>query len=178
MRIRNVMLSLFVVSALAFVGCEKDEDEDGVGSENVNGTDQEFTVTASMSNQAEIELGQLAATRGNHPAVKSYGQMMVTDHTMVGAELDSIAASLNLSTPDTLDAKHKQLKQTLSTVSGRTFDSIYIASQIEDHQFAIHVFEQERTYGANTRLRNFAAKHLPHLQMHLQKADSIKNVIR
>jgi putative membrane protein len=163
-------------SAVFLASCDKEDDTENGNA--VNGTDQEFTVTASIGNQAEIELGQLAATKATNPGVKAYGQMMVTEHTAAGAELDSIAGSLNLSTPDTLDLEHKVLKAALTALSGKAFDSTYIASQVKDHQKSIMVFEQEATYGANARLKNFATKHLPHLRMHLQKADSLRNVLK
>jgi putative membrane protein len=163
-------------SAFFFVGCDKDEEtEDG---NSVNSTDQQFTLMAGMGNYAEIDLGQLAATKATDQRVRAYGQSMVIEHTPVGVELDSIAASLNLTAPDSLDAEHKTLRQTLSTLTGRAFDSTYIASQVNDHQKMIQLFEQEASSGANTRLKNFATKHLPHLRSHLQRADSIRTVIR
>jgi putative membrane protein len=103
---------------------------------------------------------------------------MVVEHTPVGPELDSIAASVNLSTPDTLDAEHKVLKQTLTGLSGKAFDTTYMSSQVKDHQKMISLFENEVASGANTRLKDFANRHLPHLRVHLQRADSIRNVIR
>jgi putative membrane protein len=177
MKIRHFLLGVLMSSAMFFASCEKDEE---TGNETtVNNSDKEFTFTAGMGNYAEVNLGQLAATKATNAAVKAYGQMMVADHTPVGVELDSIAASLNLTAPDSLDAEHVALRQTLSGLSGRAFDSTYIASQVKDHQRMISVFEQEVSAGANTKLKNFASSHLPHLRLHLQKADSIRtNVIR
>lgn len=177
MRMRNLVLGMCMSSVVLFAACDK-EDDDTDNGKSVNTTDQQFTMMASMGNQAEIETGQLAATKGTNALVKAYGQQMVMDHTPVAPELDSIASSLGLSSPDTLDAEHKALKQTLTTLTGKAFDTTYISSQVRDHQKMIALFEQETASGQNTRLKNFAAKHLPHLRMHLAKADSIRNVIK
>ena len=43
--------------------------------------DQKFMENAIEGNLAEIQMGQLAQQKGQSEDVKSYGQMLVTDHT-------------------------------------------------------------------------------------------------
>jgi putative membrane protein len=125
-----------------FRACDKDDENTNNGN-SVNATDQQFTMMANMGNQPEMELGQLAATKAANASVKTYGMLLVVEHTPVGPELDSIAGLVNLSTPDTLDAEHKVLQQTLTGLSGKAFDTTYLSSQVRDPQKIISLFENE-----------------------------------
>src|SRR3954468_4619965 len=46
-----------------------------------------FVREASASGMAEVSLGKLGADKGQSPAVKQFGQQMVTDHTKANAQL-------------------------------------------------------------------------------------------
>jgi len=157
------------LAAFAFAGCDKDDDDNN----DINGTDRDFAMRAAMGNYAEIDAGQAAATKASDGEIKAFGQMMVTDHSGAGAELKSIASSLGLYAPDSLDAEHVALKAQLNGLSGRAFDSVYIHAQVKDHQKTIALFEQESRDGDHSQLVNFANKTLPHLREHLDKANSL-----
>jgi putative membrane protein len=98
----------------------------------------------------------------------------VTDHTNAGNQLKALASQQGLQAKDSLDAEHVRLADTLERVSGRTFDSVYINSQVRDHQKAISIFENESKNGQNANLKQFANNLLPALQMHLDHADSLR----
>ena len=163
------ILSLMAMAVL--LGCDKDDDDDN----NVTGVDREFTMRAAMGNYAEIDAGKTAAAKAIDAGIREFGQMMVTDHGNAGSELKSIAGRLGLYAPDSLDAEHVALKNQLSTLTGREFDSVYIHAQVKDHQKTIALFEQESDNGNNDELVAFANKTLPHLRHHLHKADSLAN---
>jgi putative membrane protein len=158
-------------AAVIFWSCDKNDDNNN-NNTDINNTDRNFTLQASMSNFAEVDAGQAAASKGS-TAVAAFGQMMVTDHTMAQAMLDSIASSYTLAAPDSLDAEHAALKTQLAALTGRSFDSVYIHSQVNDHQKAIDLFNDEVSNGHNYQLTNYASSLLPKLQMHLQMADSV-----
>ncbi|MBO9657272.1 MAG: DUF4142 domain-containing protein [Chitinophagaceae bacterium] len=165
-----------LIIAFAVLGimssCDKDDDDDNNG---VTSQDREFTMRASMANFAETDAGQLAANKATNTGIKEFGAHMVADHTTANQELKTLANQLGLHAPDSLDAEHQQLKTKLMSLSGRAFDSVYIHSQLKDHNMAISLFENQANTGNNSRLREYANKQLPHLRMHLQKADSLVN---
>jgi len=97
---------------------------------------------------------------------------------MAGSKLKPIASGLGLYAPDSLDAKHVALKGQLSLLSGRAFDSVYIHSQVEDHQAAIDLFEDQVADGKQQDLKNFANETLPNLRMHKAHADSLANLYK
>jgi len=156
--------------ALILWSCDKNDDNNN--NTDINNTDRNFVLQASMANTAEIGAGHLASTKGS-ASIASYGQMMVMDHTQAKATLDSIATIYSLSAPDSLDAEHVALIAQLATLTGRDFDSVYIHSQVTDHQKAIQLFNDEVSNGHNYQLTNYASLLLPKLQMHLENADSV-----
>ncbi len=91
----------------AAVACDDDDDNN---VDNVNDFDRQFVNDATIANMGEIELGALAVERGENESVKDFGQQMQTEHQDALNELETIAESNDLDTPNDLDAKHQQLK--------------------------------------------------------------------
>jgi putative membrane protein len=129
--------------------------------------DQTFFNLASQANLAEISAGQLAETKGN-AKVKSLGKQMVTDHTTAQNELVALAKKEAVTIPMSPDADHKQALSDLNKLSGKSFDSAYISSQLADHKTAVALFSEESVNGSDTGAKAFATKYLPKLKMHLQ----------
>ena len=175
MKIASKTLLLCLSASLLLVACDKDDNNNS--TDNLNQQDRTFISQTSLSNTAEVNAGGLADTTANDPMVKTYGQQMVSDHTTAQTELKTLGTNVGVSTPDSVDAQHAALMHTLMTLSGRAFDSVYIMNQIADHQTVIDRFEEEVNSGNKTEVINYASKYLPTLQMHLQMADSIANVM-
>lgn len=159
------------------LSCCSDDDNDDYGN-FVSQNDRDFVMKAAMSNRAEISAGELAATKARDVSVKSFGSMMVMHHGEAREQLRQLASDLSLYAPDSLDAEHVALAQQLQTLEGRSFDSMYIHSQVKDHQVAIALFESEASSGNNERIRTWAAGMLPRLKMHLHQSDSLANGYR
>lgn len=163
------ILVIGLLASVTMVACSDDDDDNN----NLNDTDRNFVTMASISNNGEIQAGQLAASKATDASVKAFGQKMVADHTTAASELKAITGNLGLNVSDTLDAEHKALKAQLESLSGRSFDSVYIHSQTDDHTSAITLFQNEASNGSNNQLKTFAGTKIPVLQMHKQMADTI-----
>lgn len=169
MKLRSILL--LAAFPLTFACCSDDNDDD---MDNfVNQQDKDFTLKASMGNTAEIAAGQMASTKAMDTAIQSFGKMMVMHHQMAQDQLQQMAGSLNLYAPDSVDAAHAALAAQLQTLSGRAFDSVYINSQVKDHQATIQLFDMQKNDGNNGQLVNYASSLLPQLHMHLDKANTI-----
>lgn len=139
----------------------------------VSETDREFVMKVAMTNTAEVQAGQLAITKGGSDAVKKYGDMMVRDHTDAQNRIKGLASSLSLSAPDSVDAKHKTLKEKLSNLSGVAFDKEFKNAMVEGHKEAITLFEKQAGSGTNGQLRIYATENLPKLKAHLDEAQKL-----
>ncbi len=127
---------------------------------------------------AEVQEGQLAASKAARAAVKQFGQQMVTDHTPVNQQLAQLAQSKGVTPPADLDPAHQQILTRLQRERGSTFDRDYMRNQIADHQAAVALFQRESQEGTDPDLKNFATQTLPTLQSHLQEAQKLVAPVR
>ena len=80
-----------------------------------NAQDLAFVQLATASGLAEFTEGQIAISKSLNPAVRDFGQQMVTDHTAAGNQLSEIAAQeqipvlIGLETPEQQDIVTLQL---------------------------------------------------------------------
>jgi putative membrane protein len=161
-----------IVALFGVFAC--DNDDDNYVNRDLEDADVMFVEKAALSNMAEIALGNLAASKGSDSVVRAYGQMMVTEHNLSLSELQQISENyMNVDWPESLDSAHLQMKQQLFSLGGLQFDSMYIRSQVNDHQAALTLFETQSASGNNQLLKNYAGKYVPHIQQHLDQADSI-----
>lgn len=176
--IRSRSLYVLVLSmSLSFSSCKDDDDDENTNQPATTNVDRDFMVNVALGNLAEIELGQIAATRGTLDTVKAYGRMMVADHTVAHNELKTLANNEQVTLPTTMDTMHLALKLKLETLSGRQFDSVYVNSQVMDHTKTKAIFETEINAGKDPEVKAYANKNLPHINMHLQAANYIKPLV-
>lgn len=159
---KKTILSLVIVSALCSFHLRYKAE-----------TDKLFMVTATQNNLAEIDVARLALTQSASDSIKAFAQMMIDDHTAAQTELASLAQQKGVTLPDSTDATHRTFKQRLMLVSGNSFDSAYIQSQVKDHEQTIALFQAEVTNGTDVQVKDYANKLLPKLQMHLQHAQNL-----
>ena len=159
------------IGTVLFCACKKDNNN------SLNSTDQNFMTQVAIGNNAEIQAGQLAATKSSNSAVQAFGQMMVMEHGQAQTDLKTLGSKVGRTISDTVDATHKQLMTTLSNLSGDNFDTAYINSQIRDHQNTLNVFQTEINSGNQSDVKAYASKYLSHIQEHLRMADSVSLLI-
>ena len=109
--------------------------------------DSSFIKNAAEGGMSEVELGQLAQQKATNPAVKDFGAMMVTDHTAANEKLKTVAASKQVTLPDSPSLMQKASKKKLDMMSGDSFDKSYVKGMIEDHKADIKEFQKEATDG-------------------------------
>lgn len=134
-------------------------------------SDNSFVRKAAEANYAEIQLGKLAQDKGTNPAVKNFGQRMVTDHTKAYDELKPIASKDNITMPDRMNVKDQALYDRLSKVSGTQFDREYMRNMVKDHESDVAEFQRESTKAKEQNVRTYASNTLPVLQEHLRLAE-------
>jgi putative membrane protein len=136
--------------------------------------DRAFVLEAGPGGLAEVELGKLAAQKGQSADVKRFGQRMVSDHSKANAELKKLAASKGITLPAEMNAEQKAERDKLAKLSGPEFDREYMALMVEDHDKDVAAFEEEAKDGSDPDIKSFAAKTLPTLQEHQRMSKEIK----
>jgi putative membrane protein len=136
-----------------------------------------FANEAAIAGMAEVELGKMAMQQGTNARVKSFGTMMVTDHTKAGDELKAIAKAKGMTLPTMLDPMHQATRDKLAKLSGAEFDRAYMDAMVMGHQTVASKMMMEAKTGTDPELKAFAAKSLPTVQTHLKMAQEIQKEV-
>jgi putative membrane protein len=144
----------------------------------ISGDDAKFAVEAANGGMAEVELGTLAQQKATNPDVKNFGAMMVTDHSKANAEMKQLAASKNITLPDSINNDEKKIKMDLMGKSGADFDKAYVKAMVDDHKEDIKAFEEAAKKVKYPEMQAFITKTLPVLKMHLASIEKIQNSMK
>jgi putative membrane protein len=140
----------------------------------LSSADREFMSEAATGGLAEVELGRLAAQKGQSADVKRFGQRMVDDHSKANDELKQLAARKGITLPTDLKDEQKKDKDKLSNLSGAEFDKEYMKLMVDDHDKDVKAFQSEAKDGGDADVKAFASKTLPTLEEHQRMAREIK----
>jgi putative membrane protein len=134
-------------------------------------TDNEFLTDAIQGNLGEISVGELAQKNGNSDGVRSYGRMLVQDHSAANEKAMSLAKAHDLAPPTEPNDEAKQLHDKLAKLSGAAFDKEFTDEMVKDHKQAIAEFEAQASGSGD--VANFAKDTVPTLKKHLKTAQSL-----
>jgi putative membrane protein len=140
-------------------------------------TDQEFVISASNANMAEVELAKLAEAKTSNAEVRDFAKLMMADHQQALADLKPIAKHQNISLPAMLDARDQALKDRLDRLSGQAFDRAYMAAMVSDHRSDVAEFRTEADKASIAEVRHYASHTLPTLEDHLKLAREIDHSV-
>ena len=130
-------------------------------------TSKQFVKDAVESNLAEIKASELALTKSDNPAVKSFAQRMIDDHTKGNTQLEAVAARENIKVPDDSAITQRAELKMLQMKSGAGFDKSYLDQMKKDHDKAVKLFKDAASSGkVDADLKAFASKTLPTLEQH------------
>lgn len=115
--------------------------------------DKKFVETALKGGMSEVDLGQLAARAGKSADVKQFGQMMVKDHTRLGAKMKTVAGQIGVTPPSTQSADGLATKAKLEVLSGDSFDKAYISAMVKDHEEDLADFKKEEENGSSPAVK-------------------------
>ncbi|WP_373488565.1 DUF4142 domain-containing protein [Blastomonas sp.] len=131
-----------------------------------------YVARAAMSDLYEIQSGQLAVNKGNSDETRSFGRMMIADHSQSSRDMKTALGQAKMPTdpPTMLDAEHQAMLEKLNMTQGHAFDTEYMAQQMTAHRKALALHQSYSANGETTQLRAFAqkvaqvvAKHHDHL---------------
>jgi putative membrane protein len=136
-------------------------------------------------NQMEIDAGKLAQKQGATQAVKSYGQMLVKDHTQSDRDITAFAKKHGQTIPAekmTTDAEKKQMKDNmdamnrLKNMKGADFDREFLNTMATGHDTELAKIDTFVGEVKNTELATMLKDMKPVLQKHADQArDLSKN---
>jgi putative membrane protein len=138
--------------------------------------DKEFMMSAAHSDQNEIQLSKMALSKGVSAEAKALANQMITDHTKSTANLKPIAAKAGVTLPADMDAEHKALAPTMAKLTGKEFETKYMAQMVTDHQKTANTLAAHKTMTKNTALSGWITTTLPVVEQHLSMAHKDSNM--
>src|SRR5689334_4190084 len=145
----------------------------GFSTQALAKSDTAFLNEAIQINLAEISVGDLAQKNGGSDDVKSFGKMLVDDHTASNMKATSLAQSNGVTPPTEPKAADKQKHDELAKLSGADFDREFAKAMVKGHEEAISKFEAASK--GDDDIAKFAQETLPTLQKHLKTAQSLES---
>jgi putative membrane protein len=144
-------------------------------------TDEEsssFLVKAADGGMSEVQLGQLAQEKGTSARVKSFGAMMVHDHSAANDQVKALASQRNVTLPSVPGDKNQSTFNDLSKKTGKDFDKAYIDAMVKDHKEDIDEFQSASKNVKDNEVKSFVDNTLPKLNMHLDSAQAIQKKMK
>ena len=135
--------------------------------------DHAFIMKVSQGGMYEVEASKVANEKAREQNVIDVSLYEVHDHELVGAQLTSIASSLGISFPTTLNPMFQARLDRLKSLSGRAFDDAYIKEMEAIHAVDVQAFANEAKYGQNSALRAFAAETVIIVRRHIGALDAV-----
>ncbi|HEX4711896.1 DUF4142 domain-containing protein [Phenylobacterium sp.] len=133
-----------------------------------------FVSNASQGDMYEIQAAQIAEKRSKTPDVKTFARMMVKDHTALSNSMKPLATAAGQTPAAKLDNRRQGFIDNLNSASAANFDKTYIDQQVAGHEEALTLMQGYAQDGSNAGLKAGAAKAVPMVQMHLDKAKAIQ----
>lgn len=156
----------------------EEQNEQTFDNNDAREDDSEFLVAAAENDLMEIEIGKLAASKGTHAEVKSFGNMLVADHTKSANQMKPFAEKLGVALPTAITEKGRERYNKLNDQKpGKDFDQKFADMMVEDHEDAVKKMQKASENGNDPEVKAWAASMVPTLQAHLEHAKTLKDQV-
>lgn len=175
MRKIGLAAAILIVASSTSVLAQSAAESTGVNSlMGVPPKTEDFVTEAASSDMFEIESSKLAAERGD-PAIKTFAQQMITDHTKTSTELKQLVESgkVKANVPTAMTSNYQSMLDKLKGLQGDEFNKQYRSDQEDVHEDAVDLFKRYGEEGENADLKAWAAQTRPALEHHLQMATDL-----
>ena len=136
--------------------------------------DRKFIDAAAGAGMFEVQVGQLAVSKAEDPAVKAFASMLVDQHTAANNELVKLANAKGVELPAAPKHSLRRDIDKLGKKNGADFDRAFVREVgIAAHEQDIKLFEKARKDVKDADLRAFVEKTLPVLRDHLAAAGKL-----
>ena len=180
-RVTHVVAAGAVLVAAASLQAQSDRAADA----------RTFVEEMAKAGMAEVMLGRIAVQRASDAEVKSFAQRMIDEHAAANEELMLLGGQLNVSMPTAPGEADRAFAERLSSLRDGDFDREYMNALVQRHTEAAAKLkpraqpdDRGRPVGTSGRRQNeqalaqWAAKTLPAVQKHLERARELQQKVR
>jgi putative membrane protein len=142
-------------------------------------TDANIFAKLDAANSAEIDQGKLGSEKAKSAAVKKLAQMLITDHTAMRQKGADLAKRLNIAPQfpanDSSAAQAQRAMDMLNAASPATFDSVFLAVQVDGHQRTLDDLNGLQAMATNDSLKSLIGGAMPTVRHHLDDARALQS---
>jgi predicted outer membrane protein len=136
--------------------------------------DRQFISRAANLSEAEMEAGRLAFEKGNSPAIKEFGQRLVSEYEKLNQAVQELAKSNAVQVePHPSKAQWQQELQRLGTLQAQGFDREFMKWQLQVHLALVKLYQTEASQSPETDLAKFAITSLTRIQRIFDQAKKL-----
>jgi putative membrane protein len=153
----------------------------GLGSAQAAGpTDPQIAAIVVTANQVDIDAGKLALSKAKSPEVKTFAQLMITDHSGVNKAATELVQKLHVTpesnpTSQSLQKGGDENLAALKKLSGSAFDRAYVDHEVVYHQAVLDAVDTTLIPSAqNAELKALLVKVRPAFVAHLEHAKHLQ----
>lgn len=170
--IQIAMMAAALAGLLCLPAVAQSSSSNGKTSK-LTASERQFLKEAAEGGKQEVELGKIAQTNAQSPAVKEFGERMVNDHSKANEQLEDVASKEGVTLPQQPNAMQRAQIEALSKLKGEAFDHAYMKDMVKDHTKDVSEFRHASKNATNPAVREFATQTLPVLESHLNEAKKI-----
>ncbi len=112
--------------------------------------------------------------RGTDKELKAHAKMMIADHKKMGAQVATLIASKNLTTPpvDTVGVV------TINDLKGKEWDKAWVDKMVKDHQELLDKLKQSENEVMDSSLKKIVVGAQPVVKGHLDMAKKMQDKMK
>lgn len=143
-------------------------------------TDAQIASIVVTANQVDVDAGALVASKTNNAEVKSFAELMVTDHNAVNRAATELVTKLKVTPEDnptsqSLKAGGEKNLAALKALDGAALDKAYVDHEVAYHQQVVEALDKLLIPGAtNEELKSLLVKVRPAFVAHLDHAKALQ----
>jgi putative membrane protein len=143
-------------------------------------TDAELLGLLNATNDAEVEIGTLAAGKATDPQVKAFAQRIASEHRMLKTEVDALGRTMSV-TPTIprndegiVESRRKVLADLTAKPAGKEFDEAFLEHEISLHRTILDEVSDALDRSPNPQVKALLEKARTGLQGHLTTAQELE----
>ncbi|WP_413288182.1 DUF4142 domain-containing protein [Bdellovibrio sp. HCB337] len=143
-------------------------------------TDAQVLGLVGTANDAQINMGQVASTKGQNNDVKAFGAKMVVEHTAGNVKLKALEMKSKITREDSqasadLKKNTDAMTDSLKNAKDADFDKAFIDGQVKMHQDLLNALDQQLIPNAqNADVKAFLEELRTAVDTHLKEAQKIQ----
>jgi putative membrane protein len=146
-------------------------------------TDAHIASIVVTANQVDVDAGALMASKTSNAEVKSFAELMVTDHNAVNHAATELVTKLKVTPQDnptsqSLKAGGDENLAALKALDGAALDKAYVDHEVVYHQQVIDALDKILIPGTtNQELKGLLVKVRPAFVAHLEHARALQTAM-